>query len=274
MKYKVAAIQMSCAFLDKNANLKVAENLIREAAGMGARLVCLPEAFSLGYSNAHMAEMVEAAEPIDGDGVSQMKHLAKELGIYLVAPFIIRTACGICENTAILISDEGQMIGSYSKSHLTPGERGHLQRGTDYPVFDTPLGRIGMIICNDLCYPETARLLGIQNVDLLIVPAAWRYFKEWEHWWKVMLKSRALDNVAMVIAVNRVGDNDGVPLSGESLFVSAEGIILSCADDRNQGVILEEVDLTEIKEMKEKFSFMLAERLPEDYVPLSVRTYE
>ena len=99
-------IQMDLAFLDKEANLRKASEMVREAAANGASLICLPEAFNTGYLGSDIPAMKKMAEPLDGESVTVMRKLAAELSVYLVAPIIYAAANGEAENTAVLINDE------------------------------------------------------------------------------------------------------------------------------------------------------------------------
>lgn len=179
--YEVALVQMDCALLDVEGNLAKAEGLVRKAAAHGAKLICLPEVFNVGYLGSRIQDMAKLAEPEDGPSLKRMSALAKELSVFILAPILFDTPEGV-ENTAFLIDDEGTILGHYSKTHPVGDEQKYLHRGTQYPVFDTKLGKLGIVICYDVCFPETTRLLTVAGAEVVLVPAAWRasyYFKEW-----------------------------------------------------------------------------------------------
>ncbi len=142
--YQVAMIQMASDFLNRKENLAKAEGYIRTAAANGAKLICLPESFDVGYISTRIPEMMAAAENEQGETVLFMKALAKELGVHILAPAFWKSQDGAVENRAYLIDDEGTLLGSYAKTHPVGDERTLLQRGTQYPVFDTKLGKIGI----------------------------------------------------------------------------------------------------------------------------------
>ena len=173
MTYQAALVQMDCGFLDVEGNLDKAESRIRDAVNHGAKTVCLPEAFNTGYLGSRIPDMKALAEKEDGKSLTRMRSLAKELGVYLIAPIIFQAESGV-ENTAFLIDDQGNILGHYSKSHPVGDEQKHFQRGKQYPVWDTPLGKIGIVICYDVCFPETVRLLALNGAEVVFVPAAWR----------------------------------------------------------------------------------------------------
>ena len=185
---------MDCDLFHVSNNLDKAEKQIREAAAHGAKLICLPEVFNVGYLGTCIPDMMKLAEIEDGPSLTRMRSLAKELSVFILAPILFSTPSGV-KNSAFLIDDTGTILGHYSKTHPVGDERTYLQRGTQYPVFETKLGKIGVVICYDVCFPETVRLLTLAGAELVLVPAAWRasyYFKEW---WDLNLACRALDNL-------------------------------------------------------------------------------
>ncbi|MCB6611584.1 nitrilase-related carbon-nitrogen hydrolase [[Clostridium] symbiosum] len=267
-QYKLAMVQMDCSFLDKEANIEKASHMVREAAQNGASLVCLPEAFNTGYLGTDIPAMKEMAETLEGPTVTQMRKLAKELKIYLVAPIIFAAENGGTENTAVLISDEGIIEGTYSKTHPVGDERTYFQRGKDYPVWDTKLGKIGIVICYDVCFPETSRILALEGAQLMLVPAAWRashYFKEW---WDLNLACRALDNLFYVAAVNRCGQSGEEIFAGKSQVISPVGEVLAAFGVEEEGILYQEIDLDRVGRERD-FNTVLTDRHPEDYKVLS-----
>ena len=266
MECTIALIQADFPFAQIMHNLVKAEQLVREAAQRGANLVCLPESFNQGYSAEHISKMVEACEPINGTTISKMRTLAAQLNIYLVAPLFLRTEDGACENTSVLISDSGTIVGTYAKSHLVPGpEMDYVRPGRKYPVFETKYGRIGMIICNDMSFPESSRILAVQGADIIIVSAAWRAVSLWESWWRKMCPVRALDNQAVVAAVNRVGPAGQYAYSGESLLADPNGDILEMAGKEEEAILLRSVSIDKIRQSKNTFLTLFRDRRAEDY---------
>lgn len=263
-------IQMDLAFLDKEANLRKASEMVREAAANGASLICLPEAFNTGYLGSDIPAMKKMAEPLDGESVTVMRKLAAELSVYLVAPIIYAAANGEAENTAVLINDEGEIEGTYSKSHSVGDERTYFQRGNEYPVWNTKFGKIGIVICYDVCFPETSRILALRGAELMLVPSAWRashYFKEW---WDLNLACRALDNLLYVAAVNRCGQSGEEIFAGKSQVISPIGEVLAAFDVEEEGILYQEIDLERVAKERE-FNTVLTDRHPEDYKILSDR---
>ncbi len=267
--YKIAMVQMDCKLFDVSANLAKAEQRIREAAANGAALVCLPEVFNVGYLGSRIPEMAAMAEKENGISLTRMKALAKELGIFILSPILFQTDEGV-ENTAFLIDDEGTILGHYSKTHPVGDERTYLHRGTQYPVFDTKLGKIGIVICYDACFPETVRLLTLNGAEVVLVPAAWRasfYFKEW---WDLNLACRALDDLVYVAAVNRCGPSGEEIFAGKSQIISPVGEVLDSCGVSEEAVLYGTIEPGRIAKERE-FNTVLIDRHPEDYGPISAK---
>ncbi len=263
VSYEVALIQMDCALFDVSANLDKAERLIFQAAQHGAKLVCLPEVFNVGYLGSRIPEMARLAETSEGPSLARMKALARELQLFLLAPILLSTPEGV-ENTAFLIDDSGDLVGSYSKTHPVGDERNYLHRGTRYPVFETKLGRIGIVICYDVCFPETVRLLALEGAEVVLVPSAWRashYFKEW---WDLNLACRALDNLVYVAAVNRCGPSGDEIFAGKSQLCSPTGEVLSHCGVEEETILYGTICPARV-EKERAFNTVLTDRHPEDY---------
>lgn len=269
MKYKIALIQADFPCGALVSNLQKAEKLIREAARQEAKVICLPESFNQGYGGAFMEELVRSSETESGETLQKMTLLAKELKIYLIAPIFAREADGACYNKAFLISDEGEIVGSYSKTHLIAAEKGKFKAGNHYPVFDTKYGRIGILICNDLCFVETARMLGIQGAEVIFVTAAWRYFEDSAHWWEQMLCGHALNNQVFVAAANRIGPAEGYSFAGETMVVGPNGFVYKKLLFPEERVLVQEICLEDIARAKTDNIVIMRERKPGDYRALS-----
>ena len=247
--FEIALVQMRCDFLDVAGNLKRAEARIRAAARHGAKLVCLPEAFLTGYRADRMDAAMAMAEPADGPSATLLAGLAKRHGIWLLAPFLERTAAGVM-NSALLIDGEGRAVGRYSKTHLIPGERERLVPGDRLAVWETPLGTIGCLICYDICFPETARRLAEAGAKLLLVPAAWRESDYFTRWWRLNIACRALDNQVCVAAVNQVGPCGEARFAGRSMVCDAEGAVLARCGGKSEATLYASVSPEGIEKVR------------------------
>lgn len=264
MNCKIALVQMDCAFLEVEKNVSKAASLIEEAAARGAHIVCLPECFNTGYLAGDIAGMMKRAESLDGPTISKMRSLAKEKGVYLVAPLMLKKASDEIYNSAVFINDSGEVEGFFSKTHPVGDERKLLNRGTDYPVWDTRFGKVGILICYDICFPEAARILALKGAELVFVPAAWRashYFKEW---WDLNIACHALDNLYYIAAVNRCGQCGEEIFAGKTQAASPIGEVLGSCDVKTETILYQDLDMSRVAKERE-FNTMLIDRHPEDY---------
>src|SRR3954464_10669327 len=176
-KYKIGLIQMSCS-PDPEKNLEHAKDMVREAAGRGARVICLPELFQTQYfCQREDAALFDLAEPIPGPTTTQLSQVARQQGITLVASLFEKRAPGVYHNTAAVFDGDGSLKGIYRKMHIpddplyyekyyfTPGDLG-------YKAFETQPGKIGTLVCWDQWYPEGARLTALQGATTLFYPTA------------------------------------------------------------------------------------------------------
>lgn len=270
MNHKIALVQANFEFGEICANLQKTEKLVRLAANQGAKIICLPESFNQGYSVDNMKELVQKAEDINGKTLTKMTSLAKENEVYIIAPMFVKYKDGKCYNSAFLISDKGELIGSYSKTHLIEDEKGEYEAGDEYPVFETEYGKLGILICNDLCFVESARMLGVQNVDIIFVPAAWRFIEDSVHWWEQMLRGHALNNQVFIAAANRIGPADDLFFAGETMVVGPDGFIKKKLVFPEERVLIQEISSDEIKASKASNIEIIKNRKPKDYKGLCV----
>ncbi len=202
--FVIAGLRMLPERWNKQANFDKIERFAREAAGRGAQLVITPESFLDGYvANSgqntpfHSREKYLAVgETIDGPYLTKIAGLARELRIHLLAGFAERRGEEMF-NTVALFSPEGRLLTRYSKTH-TANDEPHNAKGTEFPVVDTPLGRLGPLICMDRQLPETSRILAIKGAQLILVPA-WGMYGEMN---TVMMRTRAYENGVWVAFVH------------------------------------------------------------------------
>src|SRR5258708_4484731 len=174
-KFTIGLVQMSCG-PDPAENLEKAVWRTREAAGKGAQIVCLQELFRSQYfCREENAQLFALAETIPGPSTERLAPIARELGIVIIASLFERRAAGLYHNTAAVIGADGNIHGLYRKMHIpddplyyekfyfTPGDLGFLN-------FDTAFGRIGVLVCWDQWYPESARLTALPAPNVLFYP--------------------------------------------------------------------------------------------------------
>jgi predicted amidohydrolase len=267
---RAAAVQLN-ATDDKERNRAAAESLVREAAGEGAELVVLPEKWSvLGAPEALRA----GAEPLDGPTITHMRELARELGIDLVAGSVVERVEGRdkLSNTSVHIGPDGEPKAVYRKIHMFDVE----VDGTTYRESDTEAPgeeivtsataggvELGLTICYDVRFPELYRILAVQGARILLVPAAFTLATTRDHW-EILLRARAIENQAFVVAANQIGLHPpGHRSGGRSMIVDPWGLILAQAPD-TPSVITARLDLSRQDEIRSKLP-ALANRRPAAY---------
>lgn len=236
---KVACLQMDVTIGSIEENINKSIRMINDAADNGAVLIVLPEMANSGYNFDSREEAFSLAEKIDDSkSVKAWEKIAKERNVYIVS--------GITEiegyrlyNSAVLIGPEG-LIGKYRKLHLWEDEFLWFEPGNlGLPVFDTPIGRIGIVICYDMWFPETFRILAAQGADIVCIPTNWVSIdslpNNMKNFGPILAMAAAHTNGIYVAAADRVGIERGMPFPGRSLIVRTAGIaIAGPADDTEQ----------------------------------------
>jgi predicted amidohydrolase len=266
---RAAAVQLNSQE-DKQRNLEVAERLVRAAARDGAELVCLPERWNLlGASEA----LVGGAEPLDGPSLSAARTWARDLGIHLLAGSIAERAEGHERlfNTSLLIGPDGEDIAAYRKIHMFDVEvEGTIFRESDHDqpgeeIVTAPLGdlELGLTVCYDLRFPELYRILAVRGARVITVPSAFTAPTGRAHW-EVLLRARAIENQAFVIAPDQIGEAPPHFESyGHSAIVDPWGVVLAMAPDE-ECFVAADLDLAEQQRVREKLP-ALANRRPGAY---------
>lgn len=276
---RTALVQMRTEY-DAEKNTARAARLVREAAGRGARIVCLQELFNTVYFPYELnARHLDLAEPLDGPTMESMRGLAAELGVVLIAPIYEKAMDGLLYNSAPVIGPDGGLLGVYRKSHipivsvpsLTGVEKYYFTPGdTGFVTFDTPFGAtIGILICYDRHFPEAARVLALRGAQIVYVPTATTGMSR--YLWELELQAHAVDNVYYVGGVNRVGVDQGGSDShfyGSSMWVNPKGKIICQAGDAEDEVLVADLDLSVIPQIRNDWGFF-RDRRPDLYGPLS-----
>ena len=268
-KIMAAVIQMSST-PEKAENFRVAESLIREAVAAGADLVALPELWSChGLEKAYRPN----AEPIPGTTTEFLGGLACELKAYVLGGSILESAPGSesLYNTSTFFDPSGEMTAVYRKIHLfdvKAPDRDYLESGTIAPGSEIVAAKagpatLGFSVCYDLRFPELYRLLALRGAEILAVPAAFTLRTGKDHW-ELLLRARAVENQAYVIAPAQWGQKaDGRLTYGRSMIVDPWGSVLAQCPDRD-GFALATLDLDYLDWLRTDFP-ALANRRPETY---------
>jgi len=216
-EFTVAALKVMPALGDSAANYERFETFARQAAAGGAQLVVTPECYLDGYMGSPKfrpgmtrERMLQAhTEAIDGTTLRKVAALARELKLHILFGFSERRGDGLF-NTVALFGPDGALVGRYSKSHPLPGEL--YDAGGELPVFDTALGRMGILICFDRQPPENARILALKGAQFIVVPAYGKVREPMDE--DVLMQSRAHENGVCIVYVSQhnafVADPDGV----------------------------------------------------------------
>lgn len=260
----LALIQFESVLCDTVANTQKACEMIGAAGAQGADLVVLPELFSTGYQlNIVGPRIAELAEPVDGPTVTALQEAARAAGSYVVAGLALtHDLTGVVYNSSVVIDRDGALMGVYDKQHLWALERFYFRSGSECPVFDTDFGRLGVMICYDMGFPEVARMLALQGADLVVCPSAW--CAEDMDVWDVNAPARALENTVFLAAVNRYGVEDDLVMPGHTCLCNPRGHVVSRLEEESEGVLHAEIDLGTVAAFRERSPY-LRDRRPDLY---------
>lgn len=250
----LAAIQMEVAFGEKDKNIQRSLELISEARKKGADLIVLPELCNTGYAFETKKEVYDMAEKVqDGETIKAWIQAAKELGVYICG--------GIAEldddeiklyNSAVLVGPKGY-IGTYRKLHLWNTEKYFFEPGnTGLPTFDTPIGRIGILICYDMWFSEAFRILALKGADVVCCPANWVDSKNEEirNMGTNMAIVNANNNNFFIVAADRIGKEKNCYFPGRSIIVNPNGCTCApIASHDQEEIITAEVNLFESRKL-------------------------
>jgi predicted amidohydrolase len=246
--FKIALAQIECKRADKTDNIRKIEQTTQHARKQGAELIVFPELSLTGY--VVRDEIYELAEPIPGPATEAVEKIAQKTKTYIVfgMPELSEKAQATIHNTAVLVGPEG-LIGKYQKMYLPTHsvfeEKRYFRPGYQAAAFDTKLGKIGLIICYDIFFPEVSRLTRLEGAQLIVCisasPAIRRMFFE------TLTVARALENTAFLAYVNLVGIEDGLQFCGGSKLVGPNGRILAKAKYDKEDIIMGTVNYANIR---------------------------
>jgi deaminated glutathione amidase len=253
---RVAAVQFNST-ADPAANLAVADRLTRAAAADGASLIVLPEKWTAMGSDEQLRA---AAEPLDGPAIQWARALARELGVELIAGSIVERVEGHDKlaNTSVHVDAHGELKAVYRKLHMFDVEvGGRVYRESDLedPGEEIVLSQtadgveLGLSICYDLRFPELYRILAVRGALVFALPAAFTLATTRDHW-ETLIRARAIENQAFVVAANQIGEHPGGNRSGgRSMIVDPWGVVLAQAPDV-EGHVAAELDLRRLAEIR------------------------
>ena len=251
-KVKIAAVQIDPEITKNKENLDKILFEAEVAANNGADLIVFPECALAGYVYSSREEALPFAESIPGPSTDQLVTRCKTLGVYIVIGLLEKNADKFY-NAAVLVGPEG-IVGKYRKNHLPfLGVDRFVDRGDKpFKVYKTQVGNIGLHICYDCNFPESARVMMLMGADILVLPTNWPAGRE-----KVpayMVNTRAHENRVHFVAVDRVGSERGASFIGRSKIISAMGDTLAEASGDKEETIYGEISLAESRQKHTVFS--------------------
>jgi N-carbamoylputrescine amidase len=276
MKVTVAATQMACGW-DVEANLVTAERVVRSAAAKGANVILLQEMFSTHFF-AFMDWKAEyfkyASTAADNPILELMSRLAKELHVVLPINFFER-ANNAYYNTIMMIDQDGKQMGIYRKSHIPMGPPGCFEKvytspgDTGFKVWSTEYGNLGVGVCWDQWFPESARCMCVMGADLLFYPTG--IGSDCHDHWQTAMRGHAAANITPLIASNRIGIESGefgtTHFWGRSFIAGPTGQVCQQASQDKEEVITAEFDLEANRQMRANWG-IFRDRRPDLYWPL------
>jgi len=273
-KVKVAALQLAFGG-DIDANIAAVSDLVRDAAAQGAKIILPPELFEGPYfCQVEDESLFAKAKPVgEHKAVAAMQALASELKVFIPTSFF--EADGPHHyNSLAMIDDQGAVMGVYRKSHIPDGpgyeEKFYFRPGnTGFKVWKTPYGTVGVGICWDQWYPETARAMMLMGADMLFFPTAIGNEPhdpdlDTSRLWLRAMVGHSVSNVVPVIAANRIGTENGQTFYGHSFIADQRGDYLESFGREETGALVAELDLDLAKRHRAAFGFF-RDRRPDLY---------
>jgi 5-aminopentanamidase len=271
---RVAVAQMEPILAEKERNLDACVARLEEAAAAGAELLVLPECAIPGYMFESAEEALPFAEEIPGPSADTLAKECRRLGLHVVCGLLERDG-DVLHNAAVLVGPEG-LIGTYRKTHLPfLGIDRFVVPGDELNVYDTPLGRIGVIICYDLRFPEVTRTLALKGADIVCLPTNFPMAAKVQT--ELITVARAAENRIYLLAANRVGKERTGEFCGWSQIVDPYGTRLAEAGETEEALLVAEVDVQKARDKDyvipgEYELYLFGHRRPELYGALVEET--
>jgi len=270
-------VQMSMTE-DPAQNLSKAVQMIEEASGKGAGVVCLPELFASRYFPQEMKAKVKA-EPIPGPITRRLSSVAKKNDVAIVGGSISEKAGGRLYNTSVVLGPDGKLLGKYRKVHIPQDEsfyeQSYFSSGADYRAFQIPRAKVGVLICFDQWYPEAAREERLLGAEILFYPTAIGTVEgieqtegDWKTAWETVQRGHAISNSLVVAVANRVGREGKMSFWGGSFVCDQFGTVLARAGSKEEQVLVVSCDLGLGRDVEEGWGF-LRNRKPRTYKRLA-----
>jgi predicted amidohydrolase len=271
---QVAVAQIDPQLGEKEQNLAICVARMEEAAELGAQLLVLPECAIPGYMFDSGEEAMPFAEEIPGPTTEALERESARLGLHVVCGLLERDGDAL-RNAAVLVGPDG-LIGTYRKTHLPfLGVDRFVVPGDELPVYDTPLGRIGIEICYDLRFPEVTRTLALKGADMVAHPTNFPMAAKIQT--ELITVARAAENRIYLLTANRCGTERWGEFCGRSQIVDPFGVRLAETDEYTQTLLVGEVDVEKARDKDyvipgEYELYLFGHRRPELYGTLVEET--
>lgn len=263
---KIALIQFPSILGDIKKNVKKATKMIEIAANNDSKIICFPETFTTGSPTNYNKKIPNSwAESLNGYTISTLRKIAKAKGVYIIAPIILKEEQkSSLTNSAVVMDDNGNIMGVYSKNHLWHiGEGKVFKKGDGYPIFKTKYCNIGILICYDLNLPEAARILTLKGAELIFLCCAW--IQKDKYIYDILIPARALENVAFFASVNMFDKDHN--LFGNSKIVNPKGEIVAESLKKSEDVLIYKINFEEVTKTRYDIPY-LSQRRPEQYLQI------
>ncbi|MGF6604167.1 (R)-amidase [Paraburkholderia sp. GAS448] len=253
---RIRLIQSTVVDGDIAGNLNKALKIIAECAGE-VDLVVFSETFIPGFPTPENVSRL--AEPVDGPSITAIRTAAKDTGLSVAIGFA-EVDNGRFFNTGVLIDASGEILHRYRKSHLYASDEGVFEAGVEFPVCDWHGIRLGLLICFDIEFPETARMLAHNGADLIVVLDG--MMKPYGHVHRAAIPVRAMENQLYMVMANRVGAGDHYTFSGESHVANPFGQTVSIAGADDVTAINVTLDMDDVRRAREEFRYVELSTIP------------
>jgi omega-amidase len=265
----IATVQMSPKLYEVSENLlRMGEVVEQMCMQQRVDLIVFPELVTTGFECG--VRFTDLAETVPGHSVNIMSQLAGEFNTHIIFGLALKEKVeSILYDAAVLIGPDGEFIGDYRKVHLHGEERMAFRSGFRYPVFETSLGSIGLMLGWDLAFPEVARSLALDGAEIVALSAAWE--RAYPEEWRALTTARAFENSVFLAAASRVGQEPSYTFLGHSAILGPRGEVYTTMDDVEEGYTLTTIDLDNVRRMREEHQLFQI-REPATYRPL-VRKY-
>jgi len=250
----VACVQMAPKLGEIEENLvRMTEFMEKICGEQKVDLIVFPELCTTGYECG--VRFTELAERMPGPTVNLMAQRASEFEVHVAFGMVVKEKVeSIVYNAAILIGPDGEVLGDYRKLHPRGEERLAFRPGFRLPVFETGIGRVGLMLGWDLAFPEVARSLALDGAELLVALANWEKPNHDE--WKAYAFARALENGSFLAAANRVGEEYTYAFFGDSMILGPRGQVYAMMDEETEGYCVARINLDDVRKAREELQIM------------------